>query len=206
MEKILNLFGRHKKLSLCSLLMLTVLVVVTLRYTNLYAGMGAIVLFYFVIALAIYSWSEPRPGDVPLYFVLYIAVSLVFIMLFAFLSLFVSNDSSVFDGIGSLGGGVSGHLFFSATMFTSLGFSQYQPLNVDAQAFAIVQSLLGGAHSVTFMVIAVGRRFKATDVVNNLCKVPPQFDRINTKFTMLIWGVGGVLLLNIILLMVVLVK
>lgn len=206
MESVLNLFGRRKKLSFCSLLILTVLVVVTLNYTNLYAGMGAIVLFYFVVALAIYSWSEPRPGDVPLYFVLYIAVSVVFIMLFAFLSLFVSRDSQIFDGIGSLGSGVSGHLFFSATMFTSLGFSQYQPLNVDAQAFAIVQSLLGGAHSVTFMVIAVGRGLKDRSVVNNLCKVSPQLDRINAKFTMLIWGVGGLLLLNIILLMLVLVK
>jgi len=50
------------------------------------------------------------------------------------------------------------HYYFSASMFTSLGFSDFKPISFKAQFFAVAQSLLGNAHGVSFILVMLGRK------------------------------------------------
>ena len=85
-------------------------------------------------------------------FFLYICASVVLILGFTGVSLFNNVLFSIPEQ-ETFALSFWKHFYFSAAMFTSLGFSDYQPATTEAQFFVVAQSLLGGAHSVTFISI-----------------------------------------------------
>ena len=152
MDDVIEFIKENKFKALSLLVVVNVIILFLVAFGGFVAGIISIYFLYFSLCLYVFSQLRPRRWETSVVFVLYIAASVVFILGFAAISMFNNGYFSIPEQSSDLLT-LWKHFYFSASMFTSLGFSNYQPGNFHAEFFVVAQCLLGGAHSVTFISI-----------------------------------------------------
>lgn len=152
MNNVVDFFRFNKLCGFAVLLVAYVLFVFLAAFSGFWIGLSSIFLLYFLLCIYVFNSLAPKRWETSAVFILYLAASVLLIMAFAGVSLF-NNYLFGIPKHDDFALAFWRHFYFSASMFTSLGFSKYQPVTSEAQVFAIAQSLLGSAHSVTFISV-----------------------------------------------------
>jgi hypothetical protein len=157
MNCVVDYIRLNKKSSLLVLIALVCLMLVGVALAGFWFGLTSIFVLYFLVGLYVFSTIEPKEWEASIIFVLYFAAAALLIIYFSFISM---ANAKYFHGDGSTMSLITKwqHFYFSASMFTSLGFSNFTPVSQQAQIFAVAQSLLGSAHGVTFILVMLGRK------------------------------------------------
>ncbi|WP_313117512.1 ion channel [Ectopseudomonas guguanensis] len=152
MEGVVRYLQGNKTKGLVVLMVVNLLLVLLVARAGFLVGIVSIYVLYFALCTYVFTHLSPRRWEVNMIFFLYICASVVLILGFTGVSLFNNVLFSIPEQ-ETFALSFWKHFYFSAAMFTSLGFSDYQPATTEAQFFVVAQSLLGGAHSVTFISI-----------------------------------------------------
>ena len=152
MEGVVRYLQGNKTKGWVVLMVVNLLLVLLVARAGFLVGIVSIYVLYFALCTYVFTHLSPRRWEVNMIFFLYICASVVLILGFTGVSLFNNVLFSIPEQ-ETFALSFWKHFYFSAAMFTSLGFSDYQPATTEAQFFVVAQSLLGGAHSVTFISI-----------------------------------------------------
>ena len=152
MEGVVRYLQGNKTKGLVVLMVVNLLLVLLVARAGFLVGIVSIYVLYFALCTYVFTHLSPRRWEVNMIFFLYICASVVLILGFTGVSLFNNVLFSIPEQ-ETFALSFWKHFYFSAAMFTSLGFCDYQPATTEAQFFVVAQSLLGGAHSVTFISI-----------------------------------------------------
>lgn len=151
MDKLVKDINENAKFYFVVLVVIVIDCIVTITQLGFWLGLGAIFFLYFALSLYVYSVVEPKEWEASIVFVLYLIAAIVFIGAFSGLSL---AHEDLFDDLNT---GFWEHAYYSASMFTSLGYADFKPKSFEAKFFTAAQSLLGGAHGVSFIFVMLGR-------------------------------------------------
>lgn len=157
MNYVVGLIKDYKREFLLLLCLLVGLMAYGIVKAGFWFGLVSIFVMYFLVGLYVFSNIDPKEWEASIIFVLYLAAAVLVILCFSMVSM---SNQCLFHG-GPDSPPLSRqweHYYFSASMFTSLGFSDFKPLTFEAQVFAVAQSLLGNAHGVSFILVMLGRR------------------------------------------------
>lgn len=161
MNRVVDYIKNNPFKSLRYLLALAVVQVLLVFFSNFWSAFGFVFFLYFVISLYIFVLIEPREWEAGVLFFLYMLASILLMLVFASIS-YKYYGMLTFEGdeivpVRVIPYRFEDHFYFSASMFTSLGFSSYLPVSDAAKFFSTGMSLLGSAHSVAFIVVMLGR-------------------------------------------------
>lgn len=157
MNYVVGLIKDYKRECLLLLCLLVGLMAYGIVKAGFWFGIVSIFVMYFLVGLYVFSNIQPREWEASIIFVLYLAAAVLVILCFSMVSM---ANANLFHGSPTSPALIQewDHYFFSASMFTSLGFSDFKPLTYEAQVFAVAQSLLGNAHGVSFILVMLGRK------------------------------------------------
>lgn len=155
MSPVVRYIEEHRFRSLVLLTALMVVELLLVAFTNFWLSFCFVYILYFALSLYIFVVIKPREWEVGALFVLYALAALLVILLFVVVSWRYAGDMTFGDG--NAPDRLEDHLYFAVSMFTSLGFSTFVPMNDAARFFSAGLSLLGSAHSVVFVFIMLGR-------------------------------------------------
>lgn len=157
MNYVVGLIGDYKKESLLLLILLVGLMLYGIGHAGFWFGIVSNFAMYFLLGLYVFSTIRPKEWEASIIFILYLIAAIWMIVCFSFVS--IANQNLFHGGPDSPRlSGLWDHYFFSASMFTSLGFSDFKPISFEARFFAVAQSLLGNAHGVSFILVMLGRK------------------------------------------------
>lgn len=120
-----------------------------------YVSVCFIFSMYLILSYYLYVVTVTRNYEVPLLFITYLGTTAIFILLFAIVS-WTQEIMSCGDPEKMCSAGRLDHYFYSLSMVTMLGVSNFEAITETQKWFTITQVFFGASHTVTFLLVALG--------------------------------------------------